>query len=104
MIDVRSIIDLRSRMSREQARKMISLIMKEHREGIKFSYHAEQRFQERGLLRIDVINVLAAGKIYIDAEWADPGWRYMVQTKKITVVIAFVNPFTVIVITAWRNE
>ncbi len=54
--------------------------------------------------KIDVTSRMSpaqARKIFVDAEFENGSFRYRVQTKKITVVVAFKKPNHVVIITAW---
>lgn len=90
-------------MSPRQARKALAEIFNTEPNNISFSKHALNQMKERNLTTGDVLNVLKAGTIHGAPEFENGSWRYHVQTKKITVVIAFRNPNFVAVVTAWRN-
>lgn len=54
---------------------------------------------------IDVTSKLSlaqAGKIYTDPELENGSYRYRVETKKIIVIVAFMQPNHIIVVSAWR--
>ena len=103
-IDVGSRIDVTSKMSRTQAKKVLSEIINNEPNFISYTKHARKRMKTRNLKTGDLLNVLHKGKIYDDPEEENGSWRYRVQTQNITVVIAFRKPNHVAVVTAWRNK
>lgn len=103
MIDVTSKIDVTSRLNPEQARKVLAEIFNHNPNLVSFTKHAREQMSERDLKSGDVLNVLKAGKIWGVPEYENGSFRYRVQTKKMTVVIAFRKPNHVVVITAWRD-
>jgi hypothetical protein len=102
-IDLGSRIDVTSRLSRTQSRKAISEIFNANPNFIAFSKHGLAQMKKRDLTTVDVVNVLNVGKILVDPELENGSWRYRVETKKITVIIAFRKPNHLVVVTAWRN-
>jgi hypothetical protein len=102
MFDLKSLIDVTSRLSPGQARKIISAILNNNSNLISFTKHAREQMFDRNLKTGDVLNVLKAGKIWQDPELVNESFRYRVCTLKITVVIAFRKPNNIVVITAWR--
>ena len=103
MVDVRSIIDVKSIMNKGQARKVLSEIFNESPNFISYTKHALKEMQKDDLKAGDILNVIRAGKIYDDPEFENGSYRYRVQTSKITVVIAFRKPNHVVIVTAWRE-
>ncbi len=103
-LDLSSSLDVTSRLEKMQAKKILVEILNSNPSFISYSKHGLEQMRERNLRTGDVFNVLKAGKIYADSEIEHGSWRYRVQTKMITVVIAFVRPNHVKVITAWRNQ
>lgn len=103
MVDLKSIIDVTSRLSPGQARKVLAEIFNHNPNLISFTKHAHKQMSERDLKSGDVLNVLKAGKIFSDPEYENGSFRYRVQTKKMIVVVAFRKPNHVIVVTAWRD-
>jgi hypothetical protein len=101
-IDLASKIDVTSRLSPGQARKILSEIFNYTPNLVSFTKHAREQMQERDLKSGDVLKVLKAGMILSDPGYEHGSYRYRIQTKKITVVIAFKKPNHVLVITAWR--
>ena len=87
-----------------QARKLLSEILKAGAGNIYISRHGHKQIKSRDLELGDIFNVLKVGQIYLSPEFDSGSWRYRVQTKKITVVIAFARPAIVALVTAWRNE
>ena len=102
-IDLTSKIDVTSRLSPAQARKVLAEIFNHSPNLVSFTKHAREQMQERDLKSGDVLNVLKGGKILSEPEYENGSFRYRVQTKKITVVLAFKKPNHVVVITAWRD-
>lgn len=103
MVDLTSKIDVTSRLNPGQARKVLAEIFNHNPNLISFTKHAREQMRERDLKSGDVLNVLKAGKIFSEPEEINGSFRYRVQTKKITVVIAFKKPNHVVVVTAWRD-
>lgn len=70
------------------------------RGSVRWTDHVLERCSERGLTTVDCVNALKSGTVD-PAEWENGTWRYRVRAGKITVVIAFRDPRTLTVITAW---
>ena len=70
------------------------------RGSVRWTDHVLERCSERGLTTVDWVNALKSGTID-PAEWENGTWRYRVRAGEITVVIAFRDPRTLTVITAW---
>lgn len=102
-IDLRSILNVESFMSPGQGRKVLAEIFNYNPNLISFTKHAREQMRERDLKSGDVLNVLKVGKIFSAPEYENGSFRYRVQTKKITVVVAFKKPNRVVVVTAWRD-
>lgn len=102
-IDLSSRIDVTSRMGNGQARKVLSEILNNNPNFISYLTHCKDQMKARRLIAGDVFNVLSVGKIIDEPEFVNGSWRYRVQTKNITVVIAFRKPNHVAVVTTWRN-
>ena len=96
-------IDVTSSLAPAQARKVLAEIFNHNPSLISFTKHAREQMSERDLKSGDVLNVLKAGKIWSEPEYENGSFRYRVQTKKITVVVAFKKPNHVVVVTAWRD-
>lgn len=103
MIDLKSNIDLESKLEKGQARKILSELLNFKPNYIFFTNHSREKMKERNLKSGDILNVLKAGIIVKVPEFEKGSWRYTVQTTKITVVFAFRTPNQVIVVTSWRN-
>lgn len=65
--------------------------------------HAEERMKERGISRVDCVNVLRGG-FAAEGEYENGSWRYRVRTAKICVVIRFESESMLEVVTAWREK
>ena len=102
-IDLTSNVDVTSRLSPGQARKVLAEIFNHNPNLISFTKHAREQMSERDLKSGDVLNILKAGKIWSEPEYENGSFRYRVQTKKMTVVVAFKKPNHVVVVTAWRD-
>jgi hypothetical protein len=103
-IDLKSIHDVTSRLSKGQARKALSQIFHYDKNLIGFSKHGRKQMRDRNLSTVDVVNVLHAGQILENPEYENESWRYRVETSNITVIIAFRKPHHLVVVTAWRNK
>jgi hypothetical protein len=104
MVDQTSLIDVTSRLSAIQARKILAEIFNKNPNFISFTKHAFEQMHDDDLKTGDVLNVLKAGKIYDNPEFENGSFRYRVETRRIIVVIAFRRPNHVVVITTWRNK
>ncbi len=104
MVDFKSFIDVTSRLSPGQARKILPELLNKNPNFVSFTKHSLQEMQVDYLKTGDILNVFRGGKIYEDPEFENGSYRYRVQTSKITVVIAFRSPQSVIVVTAWRKK
>ena len=102
-IDFNSFVDVTSRLEKGQARKLLSEILNNVPNYLSYSKHGQDQMKARRLIAGDIINVLTAGRILSDPELENGSCRYKVETKTITVIIAFRQPNHVAVITAWRN-
>ncbi len=103
MIDLKSKIDLESKLEKGQARKILSEILNFGPNYLSFTKHAREKMKERNLKSGDILSVLKAGNILNNPEFENGSWRYSVETSKITVVFAFRTPNQIIVVTSWRN-
>jgi len=103
MIDKKSLIDIRSRLEKTQARKCLAEFLNKNPNNVSFTKHALEQIQKRDLISGDILNVLRAGQIQNDPEYEKNSWRYQIETRKITVIFAFSRPDKIRIITAWRN-
>ena len=101
---MKSIIDLESRLDREQARKVLSELLNTVPNCFSYGAHFRNRMAERDMTIGDVLNILHKGKILKNGEFENGQWRYRVETEKMAVVIAFNNPFFVRGVTCWRGK
>ena len=101
---MKSNVDLESRLNTFQARKLLSELLATNPNCFSYGSHFKERLLERKMIMGDIINVLHRGQILGDAEYENQQWRYRVQTLKMTVVIAFINPSHVRLITCWREN
>lgn len=105
IIDIKSRIDITSRLSPNQARKILTAIL--NRIGVSqvfFTKHCREEMQNDFLAMGDIINVLMAGYIYEEPEFIAGTYRYRVETSKILVVFIFEKPANIRCITAWRKK
>jgi hypothetical protein len=65
--------------------------------------HCLKRMEERRMDSMDVVNVLRAGVVTAPSN-VNGSWRYRVCTQRMTAVVAFRSPTSLVVITAWRND
>jgi len=104
MVDLKSVIDVTSRLSNTRARKLLAEIFNVNPNFISYTKHAFEQMSEDDLKTGDILNVLKAGKIYNDPEFENGSYRYRVETRNIVVVIAFRKRNYVVVITTWRKK
>lgn len=103
-IDISSKIDITSRLSRNQARKLLSEILnKTGSNKISFIRHCREELENDHLTTVDVLNVLKAGSIRNDPEFENGTYRYRVETERMLVVISFIAPDFIRCVTAWRK-
>lgn len=105
--DIMSIIDYRKkRLDKNQARKLISLIVTQFPQNIFFSRHALVEIKKDDLTTSDILNVIKSGhaQIHSDAELENGSYRYRLETQNIMVVLAFSSSESMIVVTAWRKK
>lgn len=103
-IDITSMIDITSKLNKNQARKFLSeLLRKSGVSKISLSTHCREELKNDNLTTVDLLNVLKAGFIKMDPEFENENYRYKVETDKIVVVISFVNKESIRCITAWRK-
>lgn len=70
----------------------------------RFSRHAIEEMAEDDLEPLDCVNVLRGGVVQAgEMNLKDGSWRYRVQTRSVTVVVAFRSERELVIVTAWRN-
>lgn len=81
-----------SRISREEARKLIAKILQDYPASVLWTKHGQERLLERSLTSDDVFNVLVSphARVLEDGEANDKGiYSYRLQTNKLIVVVSF---------------
>lgn len=68
-----------------------------------YSRHALEEMQKDALTTVDCVNVLRAGVVR-PPELDKGSWRYLVETARMAVVIAFRSRTELVVVTAWRKR
>jgi hypothetical protein len=68
-----------------------------------YSRHAKEEMDADGLTTVDCTNVLRGGVVR-PGEYEHGGWRYRVETNRITVVVAFPSEWELVIVTAWRRQ
>ncbi len=104
-IDIMSIRNYKSdRLSKEEARKLVVKIAREGR--VLITWHASQRFGERGLIMNDVMNVLLSDSMRVsDGEPHLGGYTYRCATRRLVVAVGFtVRGDGLVVITVFKTE
>lgn len=96
------------RLSKEEARKLISKIVLEGKNNyVIFTTHALNQLEERDLLTTDILNIVksADSKIHDGGEFENGSYRYRLETRTILVVISF-HPKgeRIIIVTSWRKK
>ena len=66
-----------------------------------YSRHAIEEMLADNLTTVDCENVLRGGAVR-PGEYDRGSWRYRVETRRITVVVAFRSEHEIVVVTAWR--
>ena len=103
-IDLKSSIDIESRLEKGQAKKLISEILTKHPGAVGYTKHCLEEMTNDKMIIGDLLNVLRAGLISDPPEFEKEQWRYRVQTKKITVVVSFAAPNKIRCVTTWRMK
>jgi hypothetical protein len=100
--------DYRSgKLGKNEARKLISKIVVQHPENIRFSGHAIKELAADDLTVTDALNVLKSpdGRIHQDGELESGSYRYRMETANLVVVVAFsVDGASLNVVTAWDKR
>jgi len=97
------------RLSRNEARKLIRIILAKHPENLWFSKHALDELCNDGLSTVDSFNLLKSpdSRIYDEGEFCKGTYRYRLETTNIVIVVIFsADGKNITVITAWdkRNK
>jgi hypothetical protein len=93
------------KLNRNEARKQMAKIAEHHPANIRFSLHALFEIKKDRLTTVDIFNVIKspAAKILHEGELENGTYRYRLETKNITTVIAFDSAKSLVVVTAWRK-
>ncbi|HEV8702098.1 MAG TPA: DUF4258 domain-containing protein [Candidatus Polarisedimenticolia bacterium] len=67
------------------------------------SRHAADEMAKDDLTMVDCVNALRAGFVE-PAEMERGTWRYRVNARRISVVVAFRSETSLVVVTAWRSR
>lgn len=94
------------RLSRTEARKKVTEVVNRYPSHIRYSKHALEELQNDNLTTSDVLNIIKSSdaKILKEPDFEKGSYRYRLETKRITVVVAFDSPTSFVVVTAWRNR
>lgn len=68
-----------------------------------YSKHAREELLADDLTTVDCENVLRGGVVR-PGEQEHGSWRYRIEARRITVVIAFRSERQLVIVTAWRNR
>ena len=85
----------------DAAKKLILRILQSGR--FTFSGHAMEELIADDLSTVDCEHTLRGGVVR-PGEYERSGWRYRVETSRITVVVAFRSERELVVVTAWRKQ
>lgn len=96
------VFSVREPLSPDAATALIRSVLKEGQ--VARSQHAADEMLADGLTLVDCTNVLRAGAVTDPADLIKGTWRYRVQTKRITVVVAFRSEQELVIVTTWRNK
>lgn len=101
-------IDFKStKLSRNEARKLVSKIMTLYSGNIYFSRHAMQELSYDDLSTVDTLNLLKSSdsRIHDEGELINGSFRYRLETSNILLVVAFQEDGKgLTVITAWDKR
>jgi len=94
------------RLDKNQARKRVSAIAREHPENIRFSRHALEEMLNDDLITADILNVIKSpsSKILSEAELENGSYRYRLETNNIMVIVSFDSEDSLVIVTAWRKN
>jgi hypothetical protein len=70
---------------------------------VEITGHAIGEMRDDDLQTADCLNLVRAG-VFEPAEYINREWRYRVRTARICIVIAFVSPERLRIVTAWRVQ
>lgn len=93
-------MDISQPLTSQRAKTLIREILTTG--NIRWGTHAEDELRKDDLEKGDALNVLRGG-IVREPEWENGEWRYRVDTPRICVVVAFRDPQTLRIVTAWRK-
>jgi len=93
-------------LDKTQARKLISEIATHHPRGISFSCHALEELKNDDLTTVDILNVVKSSdsRILREPDFEKGSYRYVLETRRMSVVIAFNGKNSFTVVTAWRKR
>lgn len=100
---MKSIIDIKSRFDRQQAKKMLAEVLQKNPHAVFLTKHCREQMKKRNIMMGDILNILHAGQILCDPEFVNEEWRYRIETKKMVAVISFHQPANIRCVTTWRN-
>lgn len=108
-IDIMSSLNYKTtRISRDEARKLIAKILQEYPASVIWTKHGQERLLERGLTNDDIYNILVSphARILDEGEVNDRGiYSYRLQTNKFLVVVSFSSDGRQLsVVTAFRKS
>lgn len=96
-----------TQIDKNQARKLVSQIVKSQASPLVFSKHALIELENDDLTTADALNVLKSpdAKILNDGELSNGTYRYRIETAYILVVIAFSEDGKkIIIVTIWDKR
>jgi hypothetical protein len=100
-------IDYRStKLSKPEARKLITEIATRFPYNVRFSGHALREMAADAMTIGDARNLMKSSdsRIVEEGELKDGSWRYRLKTNRMVLVIAFVSETALNVVTAWRRK
>ena len=94
------------RLDKNQARKRVSAIAREHPENIRFFRHALEEMLNDDLITADILNVIKSpsSKILSEAELENGSYRYRLETNNIMVIVSYDSEDSLVIVTAWRKN
>jgi hypothetical protein len=96
-----------NRLSRNEARKLVNLILAKHPDRIWFSKHALNELYKDGLDTVDAFNLLKSpdSRIYDEGELCNGTYRYRLETNNLVIVITFSEDGkNIMIVTAWDKR
>lgn len=94
------------RMSRNEARKLISALMADE-SCLVLTSHGRKRMEQRNVVMVDIVSVLKSSSMRIndEPEHTDGSWRYKCETNRFKIIVSFgIDGETIYIVTVMRKK